>query len=96
MKAKNKYIVYVNNEWLDIFAEQQYGPDYTAFDRYKLATKVHEAITSFLTGDGSVMMADTFVDKNGKRQKCFDIKIIAGRHGGKALKRLRNPKQRKQ
>ena len=93
---KNKYIVYIDSEFIDKIANRSgtmLTQEEASVRRNKILKSIVMEVNSFFKGDAlsDVLFAATFVGSDGKRHRAIEIKPVSGfgKHAGRVLKKIK-------
>lgn len=96
MGTKNKYIVYIDSEFIDKIANQSgtmLTQEEAISQRNKILKSIVADVNRFMKGDelSDVLFAATFVGSDGKRHRAIEIKPVPGfgKHPGRVLKKIK-------
>ena len=89
---KNKYIVYIDSEFIDKIANRP-GTMLTEEGKSKILKSIVAGVNRFMKGDelSDVLFAATFIGSDGKRHRAIEIKPVSGfgKHSGRVLKKIK-------
>lgn len=89
---KNKYIVYIDSEFIDKIANRP-GTMLTQEGKNKILKSIVAGVNRFMKGDelSDVLFAATFIGSDGKRHRAIEIKPVSGfgKHAGRVLKKIK-------
>lgn len=94
MGTKNKYIVYIDYDYIKMETLQIHGNDTMSYrHEVELERMIMAHVARFLSGDDSknVFFSSTFIGSDGKRHRTVEIKAVPGfgNHAGRVLKRIK-------
>lgn len=89
---KNKYIVYIDSEFIDKIADRP-GIMLTYEGKAKILKSIIADVNRFMKGDelSDVLFAATFIGSDGKRHHAIEIKAVPGfgKHPGRVLRKIK-------
>lgn len=92
MGTKNKYIVYLDSDYMKMMSFQL-GRQGTTEDQNQVVKMTIDNVERFLNGDDSrnVFFTSTFIGSDGKRHHAVEIKAVPGfgSHPGRVLKKIK-------
>lgn len=89
-KQKERYIIYVNEEYLERLFREQVAE--TSEEKEKIRHQIYTAVNSFLRDDdseGKNLFCDTITTKSGEAVKCIEIYRLSNGAIVKSMDELR-------
>lgn len=92
--TQNKYIVYIDQDWVNARLLSIYGRPATAREGFEFTQQIRKQVYDFINGnetaENTALLAERFTGPDGRKHYAVEIRQLPGSHSStKILKRVK-------